>query len=89
MRALPSGAWGETPPGLADPPFAAGWRLTGASVRHGFTHFDLECALAAATIEAHAGAAGGEWWPVAEIESAGLPTVFAKAARVFGRAGCE
>jgi A/G-specific adenine glycosylase len=26
--------------------------------------------------------AEGEWWPVARIEEAGLPTLFAKAARL-------
>jgi A/G-specific adenine glycosylase len=56
-------------------------------VRHGFTHFNLDVALAAATIPSHA-AAEGEWWPIADIEAAGLPTVFAKAARVFGRMAC-
>jgi A/G-specific adenine glycosylase len=44
--------------------------------------------LAAATIGGHAEAAGGEWWPIADLESAGLPTVFAKAARIFGRLRC-
>jgi A/G-specific adenine glycosylase len=55
------------------------------TAEHGFTHFNLECALAMAEIGEHAGAAEGEWWPVADIDSAGLPTVFAKAARIFGR----
>jgi A/G-specific adenine glycosylase len=88
MRALPTGPWAVSPPGLAGAPFAADWRLLGETVRHGFTHFGLECALAAATIAAHETPADGEWWPVATIESAGLPTVFAKAARVFGRELC-
>jgi A/G-specific adenine glycosylase len=51
---------------------------------HGFTHFNLQLALAAAESGGHE-IADGEWWPIAEIESAGLPTVFAKAARIFGR----
>ena len=88
MRALPTGPWSDAPPGLAGAPLAADWRLIGESVRHGFTHFSLECALAAATIAGHENPADGEWWPVAEIESAGLPTVFAKAARMFGRVLC-
>jgi A/G-specific adenine glycosylase len=83
MRALPTGDWADSPPGLAGAPFAADWRLLDATVTHGFTHFLLECALATATVEVHAG--DGEWWPIADIESAGLPTVFAKAATAIGR----
>jgi len=89
MRALPTGPWADSPPGLEGAPADAGWRLLGESVSHGFTHFNLDVALAAATIAEHAGAAlDGEWWPVADLESAGLPTVFAKAARTFGRVLC-
>jgi A/G-specific adenine glycosylase len=89
MRALPSGDWTDSPPGLAGAPAGAEWDMLDATVRHVFTHFRLECALAAATIGEHSGAAEGEWWPVADLESAGLPTVFAKAARMFGRVACE
>jgi len=85
MRALPTGPWSDSPPGLAGAPFAAEWRLLDAGVTHGFTHFNLDVALAAATIPEQAGGGEGEWWPVGAIESAGLPTVFAKAARMFGR----
>jgi len=85
MRALPTGPWADTPPGLADAPLAADWHLLDAEVRHGFTHFNLDVALAAATIPAHTDAPEGEWWPVDAIGAAGLPTVFAKAAKMFGR----
>ncbi len=89
MRALPTGPWTDSPPGLAGAPLAAEWRMLDTGVAHGFTHFSLDVALAAATIEGHAGAAAqGEWWPVADLESAGLPTVFAKAARQFRRMLC-
>ena len=84
MRALPTGPWEAAPPGLADAPAAAGWRMLPETITHVFTHFRLECALAVATIGAQE-TARGEWWPVARIESAGLPTVFAKAAKAFGR----
>jgi A/G-specific adenine glycosylase len=86
MRALPTGPWSDTPPGLADAPAEADWRLLDTTVSHGFTHFGLEVALAIATIPAQATAPPGEWWPIAELDSAGLPTVFAKAAKVFRRA---
>jgi A/G-specific adenine glycosylase len=83
MRALPTGEWGASPPGLEGAPLEAEWRMTGASVIHVFTHFRLECALAAATVAGHSTAVDGEWWPIAELESAGLPTVFAKAAKAM------
>jgi A/G-specific adenine glycosylase len=92
MRALPTGPWTDAPPGLTDMPAPADWRMLPESITHVFTHFRLECALAVATIGAQE-AAQGEWWPVAEIESAGLPTIFAKAAKAFvaksGRMRCE
>ena len=88
MRALPTGAWVADPPGLADPPFSAAWQMRNATVEHVFTHFRLELALAMATVAAHSGDhKDGEWWPIAEIDSAGLPTVFAKAAAAIRRAG--
>ncbi|WP_404335394.1 A/G-specific adenine glycosylase [Sphingomonas sp. MMS12-HWE2-04] len=85
MRALPTGPWADTPPLLEGAPVPADWLLRDERVSHGFTHFNLDVALATATIAAHAGAPEGEWWPIAEIDSAGLPTVFAKAARILGR----
>jgi len=85
MRALPTGPWRESPPGLDGAPLAADWRLLDARVRHGFTHFNLDVTLAAATIAEHADVDEGEWWPIGELEAAGLPTLFAKAARMFGR----
>ena len=77
MRALPTGPWIDTPPGLADAPAEVGWTLLPATVRHSFTHFDLELALAVTAAPAHG---DGEWWPVADLTRAGLPTVFRKAA---------
>lgn len=87
MRALPTGPWSDSPPGLAEAPAEADWAMLPDGVAHGFTHFTLDVALAAARIGAHA-ALDGEWWPIDAIESAGLPTVFAKAARRFGRMEC-
>jgi A/G-specific adenine glycosylase len=71
MRALPGGGWdGTNCPELGQ---------SIGSVTHGFTHFDL-------TLEVHKSSCkpqlGGEWWPIDAIEEAGLPTVFAKAARL-------
>ena len=80
MRALPTGVWTDALPGLAHAPADAAWRLLPATVAHGFTHFDLQLALAMADAGAHQPAGAGEWWPVDALDSAGLPTVFAKAA---------
>ena len=80
MRALPTGPWVDAPPGLAEAPVEADWTLLTTTVRHGFTHFDLDLALAVARGQGHDVVEGGEWWPVANLAAAGLPTVFAKAA---------
>ncbi len=88
MRALPTGPWSDTPPDMADAPAAAGWTLLDASVTHVFTHFRLECRLAAAAIGAQEAHHDGEWWPVDALDRAGLPTLFAKAAAEFGRMTC-
>jgi len=81
MRALPDDGWRAGADGSGDAPLPGGWRAGGV-VRHGFTHFDLELGLAIYAGDAFSGLTEGEWWPVAEIEEAGLPTLFAKAARL-------
>lgn len=84
MRALPTGPWADDRPGLADAPIDTDWRLHNDVATHGFTHFNLELALASAQGEAHA-PKDGEWWPIEDLKAAGLPTVFAKAAKILGR----
>jgi A/G-specific adenine glycosylase len=85
MRALPDDGWNARADGHATPPFAGNWRLAGV-VRHGFTHFDLDLQLmlcdAVEMVQPWQSAMVGEYWPIAAIEEAGLPTVFAKAARL-------
>nr|WP_238401820.1 A/G-specific adenine glycosylase [Altererythrobacter sp. C41] len=79
MRALPDDGWSARNDGCGEPPLAGEWREAGA-VRHGFTHFDLD--LRVMVLADRAAPSGeGEWWPIEELESAGLPTLFAKAAR--------
>ena len=82
MRALPTGPWADAAPGLAGAPAQADWTMLNEQVAHGFTHFTLDLALAMATAQE---VPDGLWWPVADLRDAGLPTVFAKAAEVFGR----
>lgn len=80
MRALPSGEWGAAAR-LESAPMAAEWRVIDTPVRHIFTHFYLDLSVASATVP-RANVPGGEWWPIAELDAAGLPTVFDKAARL-------
>ncbi len=79
MRALPDDGWSAKDDGNGEPPLAGEWRDVGA-VRHGFTHFDLDLRVMALG-GGREPPGEGEWWPVEELESAGLPTLFAKAAR--------
>ena len=83
MRALPTGPWSDAPPGLAEAPAEADWRMIDRTVSHGFTHFTLDLAIAVARSDTLRNA--GEWWPIARLDEAGLPTLFAKAADVVRR----
>jgi A/G-specific adenine glycosylase len=70
MRALPGGDWSEAPPtesGIAQ-------------VDHGFTHFDLTLHLVRreAPPETDDAAAEGRWWPISDLDAAGLPTLYRK-----------
>jgi A/G-specific adenine glycosylase len=80
MRALPDDGWSARADGHGDPPLAGMWQAAGV-VRHSFTHFDLELGVVA-----YAGALAdlpqGEWWPLDQLEQAGLPTLFTKAAQL-------
>jgi A/G-specific adenine glycosylase len=77
MRALPDDGWSARADGSGDPPLACDWRNAGI-VRHGFTHFDLELRVLRSAGGQPSG--DGEWWPIARLDEAGLPTLFAKAA---------
>ena len=80
MRALPDDGWGARGDGSGTPPFAARWRTLDETVTHGFTHFTLD--LAVMVTQERGDASEGQWWPLDEIEKAGLPTLFARAARL-------
>ncbi|MBA4353911.1 MAG: A/G-specific adenine glycosylase [Novosphingobium sp.] len=79
MRALPDDDWSAR--GDGERALAGEWHC-GGIVRHSFTHFDLELQLMLCASAEWDNLPPGEWWPVDEIEAAGLPTVFAKAARL-------
>lgn len=79
MRALPDDGWSARGDGSGSAPLNTEWEACG-SVSHGFTHFTLELAVCRCEI-AQAHKLEGEWWPVARLADAGLPTLFAKAAQ--------
>lgn len=83
MRALPDDGWSARSDGSGAEPFAGPWR-SGGRVEHVFTHFSLQLQVAVHIGDDTTafGMADGEWWPVSRIEEAGLPTLFAKAARL-------
>ena len=81
MRALPDDAWSAAGDGSGDPPLAGVCEEAGV-VRHTFTHFVIELSVLRLENAQETGLAQGEWWPVERIDEAGLPTLFAKAARL-------
>jgi A/G-specific adenine glycosylase len=84
MRALPGGDWTvqQAPQAVEAPAFAATMDALG-SITHVFTHFHLTLSVFAITLKKDCNVQlPGEWWPVERLNEAGLPTVFAKAARL-------
>jgi A/G-specific adenine glycosylase len=80
MRALPDDGWSARGDGSGEAPIEGDAALLGA-VRHTFTHAHLT--LDVVRINGDASPPGeGRWWPIKEIEEAGLPTLFAKAVRL-------
>ncbi|NNG03949.1 MAG: A/G-specific adenine glycosylase [Inquilinus sp.] len=86
MIEIPSSAWCETrtPPVLdrvrGEAPVRAAWRPLPGLVRHTFTHFHLELAVAAGRV-AQRDRIAGLWVPVERFSDHALPTVMRKVAR--------
>ena len=78
MRALPDDGWSAQADGSSKPPFPGAQIRLGA-VKHVFTHASLTLELVRIEGEPDG---EGEWWPIERIVEAGLPTLFAKAARL-------
>jgi A/G-specific adenine glycosylase len=73
MRALPGGEWTDAPA------VESGAGESGiVSVDHGFTHFDLTLRLVRR--ETADAATEGIWWPISDLDAAGLPTLYRKLA---------
>jgi A/G-specific adenine glycosylase len=83
MRALPDDGWNASGDGQGAGPLGGPWQ-PGGKVRHSFTHFDLDLQLMLYSGRDWVRLAGNEggWWPFDLLEQAGLPTLFAKAARL-------
>ena len=77
---MPDDGWSAQSDGSGEPLFAGEWEALGA-VAHVFTHAALT--LSVVRYQGAIQPAGeGAWWPIDAIEEAGLPTLFAKAARL-------
>ncbi|MGL5837654.1 MAG: A/G-specific adenine glycosylase [Sphingorhabdus sp.] len=88
MRALPDDGWNARENGTAQPPFESEWRKIEAPIIHVFSHFRLTLSVAVTASAVQPNLLGeGEWWPVKSLDSAGLPTLFAKAAKLAVYAG--
>jgi A/G-specific adenine glycosylase len=84
MMEIPSTAWREEAWDLAEAaggaPVACQWRLLPGLIRHTFTHFHLELAVAAGkTLTPEL--AGGLWCPLDRLDGQALPTVMRKVVR--------
>jgi A/G-specific adenine glycosylase len=78
MRALPADGLGED---AGAPAGGVDWTVAGL-LSHKFTHFtlDLKILFAESMARVEGAHTGAEWWPVADLAAAGLPTLFARAA---------
>ncbi len=83
MRALPDNGWSAGGDGSGEAPMAGPWQVVG-EVSHVFTHFSLrlELALYSGNDWASLPAQDGEWWPLDRLAEAGLPTLYARAAKL-------
>lgn len=80
MRTLPDDGWSAQDDGSGEALFSAEWEELGA-VQHVFTHARLTLRVARC-IEEAAPEGEGEWWPIARLGEAGLPTLYVKASRL-------
>jgi A/G-specific adenine glycosylase len=81
MLEPPLGPWTEDFPSkavvLKQAPFAADWKKRAGIVRHGFTHFELEIEVYAATVS-ECPKTAGEWVARDRLRDVALPTVMRK-----------
>ena len=80
MRSLPDDGWTAQADGSGAAPSRGNWRTLGA-VKHVFTHASLSMEVLWCENPAQP-QGSGEWWPIDQLDDAGLPTLYAKAARL-------
>ena len=85
MMEIPGSAWREgNLPDLADvldeAPVRIKWRLLPGTVRHVFSHFELEVRVAAGKIGRPATVKNGQWIPASRLDEEALPSVMRKIA---------
>ena len=78
MRSLPDDGWSAQQDGSGEEPFS-GEEVSLGAVRHVFTHASLTLEVTRLETDPEG---EGEWWPLDRLDDAGLPTLFAKAARL-------
>jgi len=87
MLEVPGTPWRDAPWGreeaMSHAPLAVSWRLLPGTARHGFTHFELEMTLYAATLPEPAAAVAGEWLTPPEALRA-LPSVMRRLLQLAG-----
>jgi A/G-specific adenine glycosylase len=87
MMEFPSTPWRDTrwteEDAPAQAPLRARWRVLAGTVRHSFTHFDLELGIWAGTVAR--GNAVGVWVKPADFSSLALPTLMKKVANLVMR----
>ncbi len=82
MRALPSDDW-DIKAQVSLQAFATEGGFVLGEITHIFTHFSLTLEIRRASLKTGCSLPeGAEWWPKARLDAAGLPSLFAKAARV-------
>lgn len=81
MRSLPDDGWAASGDGSGELPLPGKWEAAGL-VRHTFSHFALELSVQRLRTGTANVTGTGEWWPINRLADAGLPTLFAKAARL-------
>jgi len=87
MRGVPTSPWREGEAMAPDYPVASGWTELAEPVAHVFTHFSLSLTVHTACVERDCMAGrDGEWWPKADLATAGLPTLFGKIAEAAMKA---
>lgn len=85
MAALPTTQWDARGGARGgEPPVTGAWVTLNRPVEHVFTHFRLTLTVQRLSVGRDCRPAGdGQWWALARIAEAGLPTLFAKVAALL------